>query len=42
MGWTYDRIQKLTGHASIATLNIYDSATAMDIEKDARDAMKNI
>lgn len=41
-GWPYDKIQKLTGHANLSTLNFYDSATALDIEKEARNSMKSL
>lgn len=41
-GWTYDQIMKLTGHASISTLTVYDSATARDIEDKARSSIKNL
>lgn len=41
-GWSYDKIAKLTGHTSIATLSNYDSAIASDIRKDADEALAKI
>ena len=40
--WSYDKIAKLTGHTSIATLSRYDSAVASDIRKDAEISLANI
>ena len=42
MGWSYERISKLTGHSSIGTLAIYDHSVAEDIADDARDAIMNL
>jgi integrase/recombinase XerD len=42
MGWTYDRIAKLTGHSSVGTLVHYDHTIASDIAKEARDSIKDI
>lgn len=39
MGWTYDKIAKLTGHSSVGTLAIYDHSVASDIAEEAREAM---
>lgn len=41
-GWSYERISKLTGHSSVATLVIYDHSVASDIADDARDAIRNL
>lgn len=35
-GWTYDKISKLTGHSSAATLAQYDHTVASDIAEKAR------
>lgn len=35
-GWTYDKIAKLTGHTSPATLMAYDHTVASDIADEAR------
>jgi len=42
MGWSYDRISKLTGHSSIGTLAVYDHTVASDIAEEAREAIKDI
>lgn len=41
-GWSWDKIIKLTGHSNVMGLASYDHATARDIEKDAREAIKKI
>lgn len=41
-GWSYDKISKLTGHASSATLSNYDHIVAGDIAKEAREDIKNL
>jgi len=42
MGWTYDKIAKLTGHSSVGTLALYDHTVASDIAGKAREDMKGI
>lgn len=42
LGWSYERISKLTGHSSVGTLAIYDHTVASDIADDARDAIGKI
>ncbi len=42
IGWTYDKISKLTGHTSVGTLSIYDHTVASDIREDAVLAIKDI
>jgi len=42
MGWTYDKIAKLTGHLSLSTLLHYDHAIASDIKDEALKAIKNL
>lgn len=42
IGWSYERISKLTGHSSVGTLAIYDHSVASDIADDARDAIRNL
>jgi len=42
LGWSYEKISKLTGHSSIGTLVIYDHSVASDIADDARDAIRDI
>lgn len=41
-GWTYDKIVKLTGHASMSTLTRYDHSIASDIADEAREAIRNL
>lgn len=41
-GWSYDRIAKLTGHSTPATLVSYDHAVAADIKEDALEALKRL
>lgn len=41
-GWSYDKIAKLTGHSSPATLVNYDHAVASDIKEDALEALKDM
>jgi len=42
MGWTYDKIAKLTGHSSVGTLAIYDHTVASDLRGDAMKAIGNL
>lgn len=42
MGWTYDKIAKLTGHSSVGTLVLYDHTVASDIAEQARRDIKDI
>lgn len=42
LGWTYDRIAKLTGHSSVGTLVHYDHAVASDLKEDAMIALKEL
>jgi len=42
LGWTYDKIAKLTGHSSVGTLAIYDHSVASDIRNDALEAMNSL
>lgn len=42
MGWSYERISKLTGHSSVGTLAIYDHSVASDIAEEARDAIRDL
>jgi len=41
-GWSYDKISKLTGHSSVATLSVYDHVVASDIADEARSAISEI
>jgi integrase/recombinase XerD len=41
-GWHYDRIAKLTGHSTPATILSYDHALATDIREEADIAIKDI
>lgn len=40
IGWSYDRIAKLTGHSSVGTLSLYDHTIASDIADEAREAIR--
>jgi integrase/recombinase XerD len=42
MGWTYDKIAKLTGHSSVGTLSLYDHTVASDIGDYARNTIKDL
>jgi len=42
MGWTYDKIAKLTGHSSVGTLALYDHTVASDLGDKAREDIKDI
>ncbi len=42
MGWSYDKIAKLTGHTTPGTLISYDHSVASDIKEDALIALKNM
>jgi len=42
LGWTYDKISKLTGHSSPGTLVAYDSSVASDIKADALESISKI
>ncbi len=42
MGWSHDKIAKLTGHKSIGTLTIYDHVIAEDLREDAMNVLKNL
>ena len=42
MGWTYDKIAKLTGHSSVGTLVTYDHTVASDLGDKARMDIKDI
>jgi len=41
-GWSYDKIAKLTGHSTPATLVHYDHSVASDIKEDALKALRDI
>lgn len=36
LGWSYDKISKLTGHSAVGTLAVYDHVVAKDIQDEAR------
>lgn len=42
LGWSYDKIAKLTGHSDVGSLSIYDHAVASDIKKEALEALKSL
>ena len=42
LGWTYDKISKLTGHSSAGTLAVYDHTVASDLRDDALIAIKEL
>jgi len=42
LGWTYDKIAKLTGHSSVGTLASYDHTVASDLREDAMKAIKEL
>lgn len=42
MGWSYDKIAKLTGHSSVGTLAVYDHSVASDLRDDALKAIKDL
>jgi len=42
LGWSYEKIAKLTGHSSVGTLAIYDHSVASDIAEDAREAIRKL
>lgn len=41
-GWPNDKIMKLTGHKTAATLSIYDHVLASDIKEDALEDLKDL
>jgi len=41
LGWTNDKIAKLTGHKSVGMISIYDHVVASDIKKDTLEALKD-
>jgi|TARA_R100000093_G_scaffold19724_1_gene11377 integrase len=42
LGWTYDKIAKLTGHSSVGTLAVYDHTVASDLRVDALQVINQI
>lgn len=41
-GWSHDKITKLTGHKSVASISAYDHVVAKDIKEDTLADMKGI